>query len=102
MKTLKQVVRVGSGGAWRAARAAAQTFTGGVRGAVRDANGVIPGVTVQLINEATTVVRETTTNDIGRIQLPGRRARHLHDQGRAHRLQDLREHGASASGPSSS
>ena len=33
--------------------AAAQTFTGGVRGAVRDANGVIPGVTVQLINEAT-------------------------------------------------
>ena len=26
--------------------AAAQTFTGGLRGAVRDANGVIPGVTV--------------------------------------------------------
>ena len=29
----------------------AQQFTGGLRGAVRDANGVIPGVTVTLTNE---------------------------------------------------
>ena len=36
----------------------AQTFTGAMRGAVRDANGVIPGVTVELINEATNVARE--------------------------------------------
>ena len=30
----------------------AQTFTGGVRGVVSDSGGVVPGVTVTLINEA--------------------------------------------------
>ena len=45
--------------------ASAQTFTGGLRGAVRDANGVIPGVTVELINEATSIPREAVTNDQG-------------------------------------
>jgi hypothetical protein len=45
--------------------AAAQTFTGGLRGAVRDANGVVPGVTVQLINEATNQTREAISNDQG-------------------------------------
>ncbi|MCC7126159.1 MAG: TonB-dependent receptor [Acidobacteria bacterium] len=45
--------------------ATAQTFTGGLRGAVRDANGVIPGVTVQLINEATNVAREVASNEEG-------------------------------------
>ena len=45
--------------------AAAQTFTGGLRGAVRDANGVIPGVTVQLVNEATNQTREAVSNDQG-------------------------------------
>jgi hypothetical protein len=29
-----------------ASTATAQTFTGGLRGAVQDANGVVPGVTV--------------------------------------------------------
>jgi trimeric autotransporter adhesin len=48
-----------------AATAAAQTFTGGLRGAVRDANGVIPGVTVQLVNEATAQTREAVTNEQG-------------------------------------
>ena len=48
-----------------AGNAYAQTFTGGVRGAVRDANGIIPGVTVQLINEATTVARESVSNEEG-------------------------------------
>ncbi len=43
----------------------AQTFTGGLRGAVRDANGVIPGVTVQLINEATGQARDAVSNDQG-------------------------------------
>jgi trimeric autotransporter adhesin len=43
----------------------AQTFTGGMRGAVKDPGGVIPGVTVQLINEATNQTRETVTNDSG-------------------------------------
>lgn len=43
----------------------AQTFTGGLRGAVRDANGVIPGVTVTLINEATAISREAVSNEQG-------------------------------------
>lgn len=48
----------------------AQTFTGGLRGAVRDPNGVIPGVAVTLTNEATAVARETTTNDVGEYNFP--------------------------------
>src|SRR2546428_689819 len=48
-----------------AASAGAQQFTGGVRGLVRDANGVIPGVTVTLTKEATNISREVTTNDVG-------------------------------------
>jgi hypothetical protein len=47
-----------------------QQFTGSVRGAVRDANGVIPGVTVTLTNEATNVPRETVTNDVGQYNFP--------------------------------
>ena len=48
-----------------AATAAGQTFTGGLRGAVRDANGVIPGVTVQLVNDATGQTREAVSNEQG-------------------------------------
>lgn len=48
-----------------ASSAAAQTFTGGLRGAVKDANGVIPGVTVQLVNESTGVAREAVSNEEG-------------------------------------
>jgi len=48
----------------------AQQFTGGVRGAVGDANGVIPGVTVTLTNEGTNVSRETVTNDVGQYNFP--------------------------------
>src|SRR5918996_1234023 len=47
-----------------------QTFTGGVRGVVSDANGVIPGVTVTLTNEATNVARNTVTNDVGQYNFP--------------------------------
>jgi hypothetical protein len=43
----------------------AQTFTGGLRGAVRDANGVIPGVTVEIVNDATGQAREAVTNEQG-------------------------------------
>ena len=53
-----------------AASAGAQQFTGGVRGAVQDANGVIPGVAVTLTNEATNVARETVTNDVGQYNFP--------------------------------
>ncbi len=44
---------------------AAQQFTGGVRGAVRDANGVIPGVEVALVNTDTEAARSTFTNEVG-------------------------------------
>jgi len=50
--------------------ALAQQFTGGVRGAVRDANGVIPGVAVTLTNEATSISREVVTNEVGQYNFP--------------------------------
>jgi hypothetical protein len=70
MKIPQQIVRLLVVLALGSGIAAAQTFTGGVRGAVRDANGVIPGVAVQLINEATTVARDTTTNASGEYNFP--------------------------------
>jgi hypothetical protein len=48
----------------------AQSFQGGLRGAVKDAQGVIPGATVTLINEATAVSRETVTNASGEFSFP--------------------------------
>jgi hypothetical protein len=50
--------------------AAGQTFQGGLRGAVRDAQGVIPGVTVTLLNEQTNVSRETVSNEAGEYSFP--------------------------------
>ena len=52
-------VPMASGSAW------AQTFTGGLRGSVRDANGVVPGVTVELLNESTGISRDTVSNEQG-------------------------------------
>ena len=44
----------------------AQSFQGGLRGAIRDnAGSILPGVTLTLINEATNVSRTTVTNDAG-------------------------------------
>lgn len=48
-----------------ASPAFAQTFTGGLRGAVKDANGVIPGVTVTLLNEGTGASRDAVSNEEG-------------------------------------
>lgn len=45
--------------------ASAQTFTAGVRGAVRESGGIVPGVTVQLINEGTSQGREVVSNESG-------------------------------------
>jgi hypothetical protein len=45
--------------------ASGQSIQGGIRGAVRDANGVIPGAEVTLTNEATNVARTTVSNDVG-------------------------------------
>ena len=43
----------------------AQTYTGGLRGAVHDALGVVPAADVALVNEQTGAKRTTTTNDAG-------------------------------------
>ncbi len=45
--------------------AIAQTFTGGVRGSVMDSGGVVPGVTVTLINEANGASRDAVSNERG-------------------------------------
>jgi hypothetical protein len=50
--------------------ATGQTFTGGIRGVVTDQNGVIPGATVTLTNEATNVSRDTVTNEVGQYNFP--------------------------------
>ena len=65
MKTLRKLLVIGLMVAMTGSFAAAQTFTGGLRGAVKDANGVIPGVTVQLINDATGATREAVSNESG-------------------------------------
>src|SRR5689334_1728101 len=54
-----------------AASAAAQSFQGGLRGTVKDAQGVIPGATVSLVNQDTGVARETLSNDVGEYSFPG-------------------------------
>jgi hypothetical protein len=48
----------------------AQSFQGGLRGTVKDAQGVIPGVTVALVNEATNTARETVSNSVGEYSFP--------------------------------
>src|SRR5262245_62386136 len=48
----------------------AQQFTGGIRGSVRDINGVIPGVTVTVTNEDTNVPRDTVSNEVGEYNFP--------------------------------
>jgi len=48
----------------------AQSFQGAVRGTVKDPQGVIPGVTVILLNEQNNVTRETVTNEVGEYSFP--------------------------------
>jgi trimeric autotransporter adhesin len=43
----------------------AQTFTGGIRGAVKDSGGIVPGVTVSLVNEDSGASREAVSNAQG-------------------------------------
>ena len=47
------------------AGAGAQTYQGALRGAVRDAQGVIPGAEVTLVNEETNAPRVAMTNEVG-------------------------------------
>ena len=51
--------------------AAAQSFQGGLRGTIRDAQGVIPGATIVLVNEENGVARETVSNEVGEYSFPG-------------------------------
>ena len=48
-----------------AANAAGQGFQGGLRGSIKDAGGVVPGVEVTLGNEQTNINRSTVTNERG-------------------------------------
>lgn len=48
-----------------ASTAWAQTFTGGVRGVVSDSGGIVPGVTVTLINESNGASRDAVSNEQG-------------------------------------
>src|SRR5438128_6170612 len=48
----------------------AQGSLGGLRGAVRDANGVVPGAQVALTNQGTNISRNTVTNDVGEYTFP--------------------------------
>src|SRR3954466_6370292 len=43
----------------------AQGFQGGLRGAVHDPSGVVPGVEVTITNESTGLKRSVVTNDVG-------------------------------------
>ena len=43
----------------------AQTYQGGLRGLVKDTQGVIPGVEVTLVNDETNAGRSALTNDVG-------------------------------------
>ena len=49
---------------------AAQGFTGGIRGAVKDSGGVIPGAEVTLTNEGTNISRSTSSNSDGEYNFP--------------------------------
>ncbi|HEX8031775.1 MAG TPA: TonB-dependent receptor [Vicinamibacterales bacterium] len=50
--------------------ASAQSFQGGMRGAVKDTQGIVPGVTVTLTNEANGVTRDTVSNASGEYSFP--------------------------------
>ena len=58
------------GGVFLSASLGAQSFQGGLRGVVKDAQGVIPGATVTLVNDQNGVSRETVTNGVGDYSFP--------------------------------
>ena len=48
----------------------AQTYQGAIRGLVKDAQGVIPGVEVTIVNEETSAARTVMTNEVGEYAIP--------------------------------
>ncbi|HEV8394236.1 MAG TPA: TonB-dependent receptor [Vicinamibacterales bacterium] len=72
----------GSMRVWRAAALAlalglvarplsAQTYQGGMRGVVKDVQGIVPGVEVTLTNEGTNSARSAVTNEVGEYSFTG-------------------------------
>ncbi len=53
------------------ADAAGQSFQGGLRGTVKDPEGIVPGASVALINQDTNVSRDTVSNTAGEYSFPG-------------------------------
>ena len=64
-KALRQALLTGLVALVAVSVVGAQTFTGGVRGTVQESGGIVPGVTVQLINQDTGATREAVSNDQG-------------------------------------
>ena len=48
-----------------AATTLGQGFQGGLRGSIKDAGGAVPGASVTLTNEATSLARSAVTNESG-------------------------------------
>ena len=72
------------------ATAAAQGFAGGLRGVVKDANGVVPGAEVDTDQRRNSGGTDRRHQRRRRLRVRERSASHLHHQGRADRLQDAR------------
>jgi hypothetical protein len=65
MRRLAFVIGIGMAAIACAGSAWAQGFQGGLRGAIKDAGGAVPGATVTLTNEATNLARSALTNAEG-------------------------------------
>jgi len=65
MTTWRRRLVLGLGALATAVPLLAQTYHGGLRGAVREAGAAVPGASVTLINEANNGVRTTHTNNAG-------------------------------------
>ena len=77
----------------RVARCGGQSFQGGLARNGQGSQGVIPGVTVTLTNQETSVARDTVSNSAGEYSFPGVPPGDLHRPRLGRRLQDLRAPG---------
>ena len=65
MTTWRRRLGLGCAALFTAVPLLAQTYHGGLRGAVRESEAVVPGVSITLINEKDGSQRHTTTNSAG-------------------------------------
>ena len=68
----------------------AQGFQGGLRGAVHDSSGVVPGVEVTITNESTGIKRSVVSNEVGEYTFRGGGTRNLYGARGAAGIQDRR------------